>query len=980
MKRVSGTLLRQFYGGGVRELHVTRGLRQQESYTPHQAWPTSSEIVAFKTGKAATARKKFQTTSETIEMGSLESGGSDGVEITALPPSKGLTEVTPSDVVSGVFSIMNKYPDSVVLTQVGSFYEFYGSHADKWGSELHLKVGKKSYAKGKSTSMTGFPLTQLAKYLKILVETYQEKVVVCEQVEIENSSSNLMFSRPVTRIYTPGTLIDEDFMPTNRYNYLMSIWIAPDSIRRPDETRDVADTPVGVCWLDISLGSCSVSRTTLGNLASDIARIKPQEIVMERRMKDFELENGEFYPELVELRSAPLSYSQPATSTTDFEFQPFFRVPKAYISDTLAQIDSHALKALAMALEYSKSHFPLGTLTFDPPSIELSTEHIMKIDSRSIEALELFKTMRDAKTKGSLLSTLNGTKTDAGTRCLTEWLSSPLNYKPEIEKRLDSVETFKTRNPLSLSLSAQMSSIKDILRIANLFAINRGKPYQLLEFADSCLIVNDMCNRLETEHAKSPLPASLLEQVQRLKQVPDELVKSIYAAIERREVEVDVSEAPAEDWEPSEPLEFSFGPLECEIRPEASPKMTKLCKSLDKLHTKKNQLQEEIVDEMVNVNPKFRSSRRKVELKVNVMGPVVSISGRPTNMPDQFMGCEVTKRKSLCSFVHPEWTKLAQEMDNVHVKIRVEAKAILDELVEQIKDKHQDIRAVGASLAYIDTVISLANLANEFNMVRPTVVEDGPTEIVEGRHLTVQHSLRAGGTQFVSNTCLLDPENEHVWVVSGPNMGGKSTFLRQNAIIVLLTQMGSFVPAKKAQIGLVDRLFVRAGVADDLFRNKSSFMVEMIETSVILRQAGPKSMVVLDEVGRGTSFRDGIAVAYATLDYLYRFSKSRVLFATHFANEITGLFPENYDTSGIAYYMSEVLEKKDYSSKNLLTVDPFQRTAHSLYSLTLEGVQFTRRIVPGVSQDSHGIHIAQAAGFPKEAVKSALEAQAKTTH
>lgn len=974
MKRVSGTILRRI-NVLSRDIHVTRIPRQQ-SYTPHQAWPTSSEIVALKTAK--TTRKKFQTTSETIELVDLEATTLDDDSVAPLPPSKGLTEVSPSDVVSGVFSVMNKYPDSVVLTQVGSFYEFYGSHADKWGSELHLKVGKKTYNKGKVTSMTGFPLTQLAKYLKILVETYQQKVVVCEQVETDDTSTSLMFSRPVTRIYTPGTLIDEDFLPTNRYNYLMSIWIAPESIRRPDETRDVAETPVGICWLDISLGSCSVSRSTLGNLASDIARIKPQEIVMEKRMKELELENGEFYPELVELRSAPLSYSQPATSTTDFEFQPFFRVPEAYISDTLTQIDSHALKALAMALDYSKSHFPLGTLTFDPPSIELSTEHIMKIDSRSIEALELFKTMRDARIKGSLLSTLNGTKTDAGTRCLTEWLSAPLNHKQEIERRLDSVETFKTRNPLSLSLSAQMSQIKDIIRIANMFAINRGKPYQLLEFADSCLVVNDMCHRLETEHAKSALPESLLEQMERLKQVPMDLVESIYSTIERRDVDMSSMAETAEAVDGTESSEFSFGQLECEIKPEASPKMTKLCKTLDKLHNKKTQLQEDIIEEMTKLFPKFRSSRRKVELKVNVMGPVVSISGRPNNMPDVFMGCEVTKRKSLCSFVYPEWIKLAQNMDDVHVKIRQEAKTILDELVEKIKDKHQDIRAVGASLAYIDTVIALANLASEFNMVRPTIVESGPTEIVDGRHLTVQHSLRVGGTQFVSNTCRLDPKDQHVWVVSGPNMGGKSTFLRQNAIIVLLAQMGSFVPAKTAQIGLVDRLFVRAGVVDDLFRNKSSFMVEMIETSVILRQAGPKSMVVLDEVGRGTSFRDGIAVAYATLDYLYRFSKSRVLFATHFANEITSLFPKDYDTSGIAYYMSEVLEKEDYSSKNLLTVDPFQRTAHSLYSLTLEGVQFTRRIVPGISQDSHGIQIAQAAGFPKEALASALEVVAKT--
>lgn len=967
MKRASRTVLRQIKAVS-RDLHVTPS-RLQQSYNPHQAWPTSSEIAAYKAGKGS--RKTIQTTSETIDFADLATTTSDDVALTPLPPSRGLSNVTPQDVVSGVFSVMAAHPDSVVLTQVGSFYEFYGSHADHWGSELHLKVGKKNYNKGSTTSMTGFPLTQLGKYLKILVETYQEKVVVCDQVETDDDNSTMQFSRPVTRIYTPGTLIDEDFLPTNRYNYLMSIWLAPENVRRPDESRDVADTPVGICWLDVSLGSCSVSRTTVGNLASDIARIKPQEIVMERRMKELELENGDFYPELVELRSAPLSYSQPATSTSDFEFEPFFRVPQAYINDTLLQLDSYPLKALAMALEYSKSHFPLGTLTFDPPSVELSTEHIMKIDSRSIEALELFKTMRDGRTKGTLLSTLNETKTDAGTRCLTEWLSAPLNYKPEIEKRLDSVETFKTRNPLSLSLSTQMSNIKDILRIANMFAINRGQPYQLLEFADSCMVVNDMYHRLETENKKSKLPDSLLEQMEQLKKVPMDLVEQIFATIERRDVDVLANDSP-ESGEAGETSEFSFGQLECEIRPEASPKMTKLCKTLDKLHNKKTALQEGIVDEMVELFPKFRSSRRKVELKINVMGPIVSISGRPNNMPDKFMGCEVTKRKSLCSFVYPEWVELAQSMDELHVKIRQEAKLILDELVEQIKLKHQDIRAVGASLAYIDTTIALSSLANEFNMVRPVIVESGSTEIVEGRHLTVQHSLRVGGTQFVSNTCTLDPSDQHVWVVSGPNMGGKSTFLRQNAIIVLLAQMGSFVPAQRAQIGLVDRLFVRAGVADDLFRNKSSFMVEMIETSVILRQAGPKSMVVLDEVGRGTSFKDGIAVAYATLDYLYRFSKARVLFATHFANEIIALFPQEYDTKGIAYVMSEVLEKEEYSSTNKLAVDPFQRTAHSLYSLTLEGVQFTRRIVPGVSQNSHGIQIAQAAGFPKEALESAL--------
>lgn len=893
-------------------------------------------------------------------------------DLEPLPPSKGLDN-TPTDVVSGVLSTMKEHPDAVVLTQVGSFYEFYGSHADRWGAELHLKVAKKSHNKGSSTSMTGFPLTQLAKYLKILVETYQEKVVVCDQVEMANPGSpkTMQFDRPVTRIYTPGTLIDEDFLPTNRYNYLMSIWVLPEAIRRNDKAA--GDIPVGICWLDISLGSCSLSKSTISNLASDIARIKPQEIVMEKRLKELELENGDIYPELVELRSVPLSYSQPATDTTDFDFKQFFRVPEAYITDTLAGLASHQSKALAMALEYAKSHFPLSTLTFDPPTVETS-DNIMKIDSRSIEALELFKTMRDGRTKGCLLSTLNSTKTDAGTRCLTEWLSAPLNDLDAIHKRQDSVQAFKDRNPLSSAVSAQMAQMKDVSRITHMFANNRGKPYQLLEFADTCVLLNDMHKRLETEHLKKKLPESLLEQMDLLKQIPMDLVEEIYAIIDRQDI-TGIEASVEENLDESDPETFTFGQFACDIRPAASPKMTRLCRALDKLHQQKQSLRDTICMEMSSLFPKFKNSRRKVELKVNVMGPMVYISGKPTNMPDEFLGCSVTKRKSLSSFVYPEWSELAQKMDEQHTKIRQEAKSLLDGLITKMQDQHLAIRSAGSALAYIDTVVSLAQLANEFDMVRPQMVEEGATDITDGRHLTVQHSLRVSGTNFVTNSCHLDPSGKQCWVVSGPNMGGKSTFLRQNAIIVVLAQMGSFVPAKAAKIALVDRLYVRAGVADDLFRNKSSFMVEMIETSVILRQAGPRSMVVLDEVGRGTSVRDGIAVAFATLDYLYRYSQCRVLFATHFASELKDLFPDGYDTSGIAYYKSEVLEReKDYTSTANLTVDPFQRTAHSLYSLTLSGVQFTRKIIPGISLDSHGIQIAQAAGFPKEALQSALDA------
>ncbi|KAF2202882.1 hypothetical protein GQ43DRAFT_447827 [Delitschia confertaspora ATCC 74209] len=888
---------------------------------------------------------------------------------------------------------MIKFSHCVLLTRVGGFYELYFEHADEFAPLLNLKKSRRKPSRGSKKPpipMAGFPTYQLDRYLKILVQDLNKHVAISDEFPNDaptKAKGEPAFTRRVTRIVTPGTLIDEHFMDPWQNNYLLSIHVDPEVLKKqspPNQTPDaemipsilrIRRTEVGLAWIDLSSGDFFTQSTDIASLPSAIARIQPREIVLD---SVFEEKAHSYLLSVLREEGHIITFQpHPERALTLNDWTPM-------LEDALEDLDAAHFKPAEIAAGGCLMHYVqnqlLGSTTRLQVPIRHQPEDHMSIDKNSVRALEIRSTIRNGTYEGSLLHSLKKTVTKSGTRLLTQRLVAPSMSVSTINDRLDLVEEMLEYSGLRQNIVGLLERTFDTLRLVTKFTLGRGDADDLLELSRTILTTSEISEIL-CEHAvsrkakhKKKAPAEnrrrqcLLALAKRFELTqPLNLAQRIQDAVdeeglsEQHRMEDDAAAEMtglAQEILGREAGEEDLKPLPKRIQPQphmitpsfksatdgrediwimkrsASATLEHLRGTLDEMVESKVQLEQSLRNEM---------GAESLTLKWTPnLAHIAHVKGKDVTRVASHYPKSLSSSKSTRTFQVPEWTKLGTQLDETRFRIRNEEQRVLAELREEVVRNLVKLRRNAAVLDELDVGCAFAELADGKGFVRPILNSGVSQNIVGGRHPVVEAGLEENGRTFTPNDCAIGAD-ERIWLITGPNMAGKSTFLRQNALISILAQTGSFVPAEYAEIGLVDKIFSRVGSADNLYQDQSTFMVEMLETAQILKQATPRSFVVIDEVGRGTTPEDGIAVGYACLHHLYHVNQCRTLFATHFH----ALVDMTQDFGKLACYCNDVAEESDGS------------------------FSYVHRLRKGVNRRSHALKVARVAGIPEEAIEIA---------
>lgn len=816
--------------------------------------------------------------------------------------------------------------------------------------------------------------------MKILVQDLNKYVAIVEEYPVNQSTNEKTkdghkFERRVARVVTPGTLIDEKFLDPDKNNFLLAVHFD----KTVDDTAvsggqlnppKLEDEKVGLAWLDLTTGDFFTQVTTRTLLPSSLARIGAREVLIDERLSDLRKQEIEVLVNndhrLLTAHNNASEFVSMSDWNSILESPVHDRVESEFTPE-----EKHAGHRL---LDYVRNRLQGQDLTLKPP-MRKEVTNALSIDRNSLRGLEVLETARDGLGKGSLLHAVRRTTTKSGARLLRDRLVSPSASLPEINERLDLVSSFKIDTRLRDRLIEQLAKTFDVQRLVQKFTLNRGDADDMVSLTraiDATTSVQSLLQSNINDNGRGGSLANVASLQRLLDRIelsgPTVLGQQIANAIdeeglnqkhrleedEASNVAAEVQNVILNSQDPDEieamPVkvksnkrtEMKEQDLEIEepwiMRRSASETLGRLHDILDELKQEKTTLTQDLkkgVDiELVNL--KWTAG----------LGHIVHLkSNKPalrTFVQDKLHGRIVGSTKSTMSFYYTEWSRLGGRIDQAKVHIRNEELRIFSNLRHEVIKNLIQLRRNAAVMDELDVACSFATLAEEQSLVRPNVNTGLTHKIVGGRHPTVKLGLEESGRNFISNDLFLG-ESERIWLVTGPNMAGKSTFLRQNALISILAQVGSYVPAEHAEIGLVDQIFSRIGAADDLFRDQSTFMVEMLETAAILKHATQRSFVIMDEVGRGTTPEDGTAVGYACLHHLYHVNKCRTLFATHFH----ALADMTEDMKHLGRYCTDVLEDSSGS------------------------FSFVHKLRAGVNRRSHALKVAQLAGLPEPALEVA---------
>lgn len=887
---------------------------------------------------------------------SLDAITKDQSKLLKLPPS-----------LRNVRIMMDKYKDNVVLTQMGSFYELYFEQALNYAPKLNISLTSRNYTFGK-VPFAGFPVNQLNRHLKVLVNQYGYSVTIADQFRNEGVAENDMnrFQRRVTRTVTPGTFIDDAFENFKENSFLLNIEFPDHCMEKLPDTS----TKIGLSWADISTGEIFVQQVLLKDLISTVTRIKPKEILLSENLLNHNIESGKWYPEFVEFKKYFIKYQAPCNFKGPISsfFGLFASIDDKIILNTLKfQIETFTQKevaALRNILSYVNEHLPNVAINFQIPERQ-TTNSMMQIDSRTSAALELHSTVMNSSKKGSLLSSIRRTVTPIGTRLLTQWLSAPTQDLQEIRKRQRIVNHFKSYPDHSEKMISYLKCIHDLSRIIQKFSFGRGTLNELLQIAISLTNTKKIevyLKELSTEC--DPVLRPTFNNLAKALIFDETLVNLVIQSINEDEVlqlenktfnEIDVEDV-SKIVSPTETKNYSTIKNNL-IKVDNYPKLRKWHETLNRLYQKEEDLKsvyESLFVEDLGARKVTLKQRQNNDYALHITASVEIIKKiiqivKEGIYKNGYQFFTLQKSHQTIWLSHQSWIDLSLEREFAFLQIKKEEKYIMDSFMTKFIEKSNEVRVINNTIGYLDTLISFSVLANEKHLVCPKVDNSRVLEVVGGRHLMVEDSLSAKSLDaFTSNDCYI--QSGELNIITGPNMGGKSTYLRQNAIIVVLSQIGCFVPCIKARIGLVDKIFSRIGSADDLYNEMSTFMVEMIETSFILRGATDRSLAIMDEIGRGTSGKEGVGIAYATSRYLLEKNKCRTLFATHFGKEIQSIITEKNDqmlNKNIKFLQSSIIEAKN------------------------EKFMYDYKLKSGICSKSDALKVAKLAGFPQEALNEA---------
>ena len=818
--------------------------------------------------------------------------------------------------------IKAQHPDCLLFYRMGDFYELFLDDAEIAAKALNIVLTKRGKHQGQDIAMCGVPVDRSDDYLHRLIEQ-GHRVAVCEQVEdpaeARKRGGKSVVARAIVRLVTPGTLTEDRLLEPTRANYLVAL-------SRPRE-GDVAGA-FGIAAIDISTGTFAVAETAPDGLSGLLARLEPREVVVPDT-----LQADDAVSALLEGLAAavtPVAREFAETGMAERRLREWYGVETL---DGFGRFSRAEIAAAATAVSYV-TRTQIGSRPQLQAPVRLERGAALEIDPATRANLELTRTLSGERA-GSLLATVDCTVTSAGSRLLADRLAAPLTDPTTIDVRLDAIAWAAEHGTLRGQLRAILKAAPDLARALSRLALDRGGPRDLAALRDGLAAAVAVSALLEDCDA----PLELREAGAAAGRIDPSLAAELTAAL-------------ADDL----PLNKRDGGF---VRAGYDAELDGTRSLRDETRGVIAALQGRYAEE---------SGVRALKIKHNAfLGYFIEVS--------QSTGESWLKPPHNTIFIHRQTMAGAMrfsttELADLDARIASAAGrtlqgelAIFDKVSELVLGAAGAIREVAAALARVDVACALAELATGRNWVRPRVDTSLAFAIQGGRHPVVEAALKARGKGFVSNDCDLTgtpargsaKAGGRIALVTGPNMAGKSTFLRQNALIALLAQMGSFVPATSAHIGVVDRLFSRVGAADDLARGRSTFMVEMVETAAILNQAGPRSLVILDEIGRGTATFDGLSIAWAAVEHLHEANRSRGLFATHY-HELTRL------------------------TKSL-------RRLHNLTMRVTEwqgDVVFLHEVLPGAADRSYGIQVAKLAGLPAAAVERArailgqLERNART--
>jgi DNA mismatch repair protein MutS len=811
-------------------------------------------------------------------------------------------------------------PDCLLFYRMGDFYELFFDDAEVASRALGIVLTKRGKHLGRDIPMCGVPIERADEYLHRLI-ALGHRVAVCEQLEdpaeARKRGAKSVVRRDVVRLVTPGTLTEDSMLDARRNNYLLALARARTSS---------TDDRFALAWIDISTGEFGVAECDRAALAAEIARVEPGEIIV----SDTFYADAELAPMLRALPAVtPLTRDVFDGATAERRLASFFGVATTAAFGTFSRVE---LTAAAAAVTYVE-RTQIGKRPPLSPPVREAEGATLVIDQATRSNLELVRTLAGER-RGSLLAAIDRTITASGSRLLAQRLAAPLTDPGEIAHRLDAVAAFVGDTAARADLRQKLKSLPDLARALARVVVDRGGPRDLAAVRDGILAAAEIAARLS---ALAEIPRDIGHAVEALRR-PD-------AAVAGKLTHALADELPAFR------RDGGFVRAGCE-------------QALDEARA----LRDESRRIVAALQVRYAETTGVRSLKIrhnNVLGYFVDVTAQHG---DKLMSAPLNAtfihRQTLAGqvrFTTTELGELEAKIANAAGRALTLELEIFDRLAASVTAASVAIKGAAAALAVVDVAGALASLAVERDYVRPEVDGSLAFAIAGGRHPVVEQALARDGGPFVANDCDLSPpsaaaEAGRIWLITGPNMAGKSTFLRQNALIAVLAQMGSFVPARAARIGVVDRLFSRVGAADDLARGRSTFMVEMVETAAILNQAAARSLVILDEIGRGTATFDGLSIAWATIEHLHESNRCRALFATHF-HEMTAL------TAKLPRLHNATMRVKEWQGE----------------------VVFLHEVVAGAADRSYGIQVAKLAGLPSNVIERAklvlaqLEAEDRTS-
>jgi DNA mismatch repair protein MutS len=808
-------------------------------------------------------------------------------------------ELTP--MMAQYLAIKRAHPDCLLFYRMGDFYELFFDDAVKAAAALDIALTKRGKHLGEDIQMCGVPIRSYEIYLSKLVRS-GFKVAICEQMEdpaeAKKRGAKSVVARDVVRLVTPGTLTEDNLLDSRAHNYLAAVAEAQGLI--------------GLAWVDVSTGDFAMQSVDPNQLGAALARLAPGEVLVPDRLAQAAA-HFEVWSDWKQVLT-PLPSVRFDSENARRRLEALYGVGALDGFGAFGRAELAAGGALVDYIELTQK----GKLPRLSPPRRLAQGAVMEIDAATRRNLELAETMSGER-RGSLLAIIDRTVTGAGARLLAARLAAPLTDPAAIDKRLDTVAFFAEHEDVRADIRDTLKRCPDIERALSRLSLGRGGPRDVAAIKDSLG---------QIPHLRQFLARPALD-------APPEGITAAARNLGEHSGLVDrLGRALADEL----PLNARDGGF---IRPDYHA-------GFDELKTLRTEgfgmlarLERRYVDETGVTTLKLRHN--------NIIGHHVEVAAKHADkLDDRFVHRQTMANAA--RYTTTELIELSGKIQGAAERALALELELLADLIGEIVARATPIAAAARALAGLDVAAALAELAVEGRWTRPLIDHSLAFDIKGGRHPVVEAALAAANSgAFVANDCDLG-EAQKLWLITGPNMAGKSTFLRQNAVIAILAQMGAFVPADSAHFGVVDRLFSRVGAADDLARGRSTFMVEMVETAAILNQSGPRALVILDEIGRGTATFDGLSIAWSVVEHLHEINGCRALFATHY-HELTRLAAR---LKGLSCHQMRVKEWQG-------------------------DVVFLHEVASGAADRSYGIHVARLAGLPPavvaraEQVLSALE-------